>query len=208
MTERSADEYFDEGDALARLHVLIRRVYPARQADEIVASFQAVLTAHTERAERQQVIEYWTDFYRLHEYRQKKQRRRPRPTERMQPCAACGHPSSHRHHLWNLADHGENEITIQLCANCHEINHLMYNALVKDSEYSRSIVLHIMATRRVPPDTLNRVLAWCLAVIRYEAEQGWIDGAKGAREAVEARLNWTEYMRTLVHSAHNTHEET
>lgn len=189
--------FFDETDALARLYTLIHRIYPARQADEIAASFQAVLTAHTAADERQQVIEYWTDFYRLHEYRQKRQRRRPKPVERMTPCAACGHPSSHRHHLWNFADHGENEITIQLCANCHEINHLMYNALVKDSEYSRSIVRHVMDSRRVGVETLSRILAWCLSVIRYEADQGWIDGAKGSREAVEARLAWSDYLRTV-----------
>ncbi|MDL1901138.1 hypothetical protein FBR02_10255 [Anaerolineae bacterium CFX9] len=174
---------------------LIESLYPADQAKEIIASFESAFVAHRSEAERRELIDYWLDFYRLQAYRKQRRRRRPTPQERSTPCAACGYPSSHRHHLWDLATHGENKVTVQLCANCHELHHLMYNALVKESEYSRAIVRHVMASDRVDPEAVERLLGWCLAIIRYEADNGWIDGAKGSREAVEEKLDWSAFLK-------------
>lgn len=181
----------------AQLNALLAELYRDKQAEEIRASFEAALAAAADDEERVSVLEYWHDFYRLQQYKRLKTRRRPTYHERTTPCAACGYPSSHRHHLWDIATHGENKVTIQLCANCHELHHLMYNALVRESEYSRAIITHIMFSGAVKPEVIQKVLGWCLATIRYEANNQWIDGSKGSREAVEKQLRWSEYLRSL-----------
>lgn len=186
---------YNEKAELEALHALIRSLYPERKAEAIFAAFQSILSGQTSDSERAGVIEYWLDFYRLQQYRQRRQRRRATIRERLTPCSACGYPASHRHHLWTLEAHGENEVTIQLCANCHELHHLLYNALVRDSAYSRAVALHTIASPAISAETLSRILSWCLAVIRYEADNGWIDGRTGSRQAVEAKLNWTEVLR-------------
>jgi ribosomal protein L37E len=183
-----------ESAAYARLCSLIQAAYHEKQAADIIAAFDAAFTAAPDETGRRVLLDYWTDFYRLHAYRQRRQRRRSKPGERVLPCSACGYPSSHRHHLWAIETHGENAVTIQLCANCHELNHLMYNALVRESDYSRDIVRHVMASGQVSPDVLGRVLGWTLATIRYEADNGWIEGARGSREHVEARLAWSAFI--------------
>lgn len=62
------------------------------------------------------------------------QRRPPRIQERLTPCECCGYKLSQRHHLLEVADWGENTATVQLCANCHELYHLLYGAYVTKSE--------------------------------------------------------------------------
>ncbi len=91
--------------------------------------------------------------------------------------------------------HGENRVTIQLCANCHELHHLMYNALVRDSEYSRKLVLHVLFSGKVAVDTAEKILGWCLATIRYEANNGWIEMGRDAQTWIEAQLHWTDFIK-------------
>jgi ribosomal protein L37E len=184
----------DEQALFDRLTALIREVYREPQADEIIQTFEAVFLAGASPEAQRQLLEYWIDFYRLQEYKHAKQRRRPTYQERITACSACGYPSSHRHHLWDMATHGENKVTVQLCANCHELHHLMYNALVKNSEYSRRIVLHDMFSGLLRHEIILKILGWVLATIRYEAGNGWIDGSTGSREHVEKRLRWSEYL--------------
>ena len=54
-------------------------------------------------------------------------RRRYKSTlkQRMTPCNCCGYPISQRHHLFEVAHYGESDFTRQLCANCHELYHLI-----------------------------------------------------------------------------------
>jgi hypothetical protein len=87
-------------------------------------------------------------------------------------------------------------VTIQLCANCHELHHLMYNALVKESEYSRKIIEHVMFSGKVSSSVVEKIRDFCLATIRYEAYRGWLDGDKGSKEWVETRLRWSEYLQS------------
>lgn len=61
-------------------------------------------------------------------------RRAVRDSEKLTPCECCHYPISQRHHLLNYAYHGENEHTMQLCANCHELYHLLYNKYVAGSK--------------------------------------------------------------------------
>jgi ribosomal protein L37E len=190
-----------ENEPLEQLFALVRDLYTDQQADEIIQSFEAVFASYDTDQDKRDLLEYWIDYYRLQQYKRLKQRRRPTYQERISACSACGYPSSHRHHLWDVATHGENAVTIQLCANCHELHHLMYNALVKESEYSRKIVDHVMFSGKVSYDVVNRILGWCLATIRYEASNGWIAGDKGSKEWVEACLRWSEYVQAQTAKA-------
>ena len=52
-------------------------------------------------------------------------RRAPKLSERITPCAACEYPFSQRHHLDPVRYSGENNDTVQLCANCHELYHIL-----------------------------------------------------------------------------------
>lgn len=194
----------NESELLEKLFGLVRDLYTDKQADEIIQSFEKVFASHETEDERQELLEYWLDFYRLQKYKRIKKRRRPTIEERISACSACGYPSSHRHHLWDIATHGENAVTIQLCANCHELHHLMYNALVKESEYSRKIVDHVLFSGKVSYDVVEKILGWCLATIRYEASNGWLDGSKGSKEWVEARLRWSEYLQSQGAQAVNS----
>lgn len=184
----------DEQAQVEKLFSLVRELYREKQAAEIIHSFETVFASHEDPDERLNVIEYWLDFYRLQRYRTLKQRRRPTYEERITECSACGYPTSHRHHLWDIATHGENKVTIQLCANCHELQHLMYNALVRRTEYSQKLVLHALFSDKIARETAAKILGWCLATIRYEAANGWIEGGSDTREWVETQLHWSEFL--------------
>lgn len=184
MTEQSL---YDE------LVLLITALYRRAEADEIIEAFQTSLSAHGSGEERMSILTHWVDFYRLRKYRRDRQRRRPSYRERTTACAACGYPASHRHHLHDLATHGENARTVQLCANCHELQHLLYNALVNDSDYSQKLVNHIMVSERVAPTTIAQLLKWCLMTIRYEASKGWVSADKASNAWLELRLHWSDY---------------
>lgn len=184
----------EEQAQVEKLFNLVRELYREKQANEIIHSFETVFASHEDPDERLNVIEYWLDFYRLQRYRTLKQRRRPTYEERITECSACGYPTSHRHHLWDIASHGENRVTIQLCANCHELQHLMYNALVKRTEYSQKLVLHALFSDKIARETAAKILGWCLATIRYEAANGWVEGGSDTREWVETQLHWSEFL--------------
>lgn len=55
------------------------------------------------------------------------QRRAVKLHERTVPCLCCNYPITQRHHLLPFAIYGENGMTVQLCANCHELYHLIEN---------------------------------------------------------------------------------
>ena len=61
-------------------------------------------------------------------------RRNRTEKERLTPCECCGYPISQRHHLLDYAYHGENDFTAQLCANCHELYHLLFNHFARGSK--------------------------------------------------------------------------
>jgi hypothetical protein len=190
-----------ETELIDELFALIRELYKKKNAEEIIKSFEGVFASHEGEAQRLSIIEYWRDFYRLRRYRRLKRRRRPTFKERVTACSACGYPASHRHHLWDVAMHGENKVTIQLCANCHELHHLMYNTLVRDSEYSRKLVLHILFSFKVSARTVQMVFEWCRATIKYEADNGWVEMYRTADEWVEHCLHWSEYLRKVDSAA-------
>ena len=174
------------------LYQLIRELYREKQAGEIVESFEKVFADDSEDVEA--VLDHWLDFYRLQKYRRSKVRRRPTYRERVTACSACGYPASHRHHLWDVAMHGENRVTIQLCANCHELHHLMYNALARDSLYSQKLVRHVLDSGKLAPEAATRIYGWLRAILAYEIENGWLESFKLSDLWIEEKLGWNEYL--------------
>ncbi len=184
----------DEQILIDELHALIRYIYRPKLAKEIIAAFDDSLASKGTREERLVVIQHWLDFYQAHKYRKMMRRRRPTDRERMTPCSACGYPASHRHHLWDIATHGENPVTVQLCANCHELHHLMYNTVARGSEYSQKLLLHILFSNKVRQDIIQQIYGWCRAIIQYEVENGWLEGYKLSDLWVEDKLRWSEFV--------------
>lgn len=45
--------------------------------------------------------------------------------ERVSPCSVCGYPISEKHHMAERHIYGDNDYTIKLCANCHELFHIL-----------------------------------------------------------------------------------
>jgi ribosomal protein L37E len=174
------------------LYGLVRYVYSRRLAAEIIRSFEDALAARQTPAERIAICEQWIDFYRAHRYKKAMRRRRPTSRERLTPCSACGYPVSHRHHLWDVAAHGENKVTVQLCANCHELHHLLYNTLARESAHSRQLVQRILNAPQTDQQAVQRVLGWCRAIMVYEVENGWLERYKTSDEWIERCLNGSD----------------
>ncbi|MBL8119702.1 MAG: hypothetical protein J0L63_12840 [Anaerolineae bacterium] len=179
---------------IEELQSLIRYIYREKLAAKIITAFDEALAAKDDPAQRQAVIDHWLDFYQAHRYRKMMRRRRPTDKERMTPCTACGYPISQRHHLWDIATHGENAVTVQLCANCHELHHLMYNALARDSLYSQKLVRQVMLSGQVAPQSVIRIYGWLRAILAYEIENGWLESYKLSDLWIEEKLNWSDYL--------------
>ena len=188
--------YPDEQAIVDKLYSLIRYLYRKKLAAEIIAAFEETLTSKQERGERLAIVQHWLDFYQAYKYRKMMRRRRATDLERMTPCSACGYPSSHRHHLWDIATHGENQVTVQLCANCHELHHLMYNTLARGSDYSRKLVLHILFSGLLKREVIQKIYGWCRAILQYEIDNGWLENYKLTDLWIEDKLHWTDYLST------------
>lgn len=70
-------------------------------------------------------------------------RKRATIKERLTPCGCCGHPLSQRHHLLEIAVWGENEATVQLCGNCHELYHLASRGFVENHKASKALFFDV-----------------------------------------------------------------
>jgi hypothetical protein len=193
--------YPDEQAMVDKLYSLIRYLYRKKLAAEIIAAFEETLTAKQEREERLAIVQHWLDFYQAYKYRKMMRRRRATDQERMTPCSACGYPASHRHHLWDIATHGENQVTVQFCANCHELHHLMYNTLARGSDYSRKLVLHILFSGLLRREVIQKIYGWCRAILQYEIDNGWLENYKLTDLWIEDKLRWTDYLNTTEVSA-------
>lgn len=72
-------------------------------------------------------------------------RRTTRLQERLTPCQCCNYPISERHHLLEYAEFGETRYTRQLCANCHELFHIIDKAFTdfeqSDNPDTRAVAL-------------------------------------------------------------------
>jgi hypothetical protein len=175
---------------LDELYALIRFLYRPALAAKILAAFAESLAAKERVEERLAILRHWLDFYQAHKYRKLMRRRRATDAERMSPCSACGYPVSQRHHLWDIATHGENPVTVQLCPNCHELHHLLYNALARDSAYSRKLVRHILESGKVARPTIERIIGWLQAILAYEVENGWLEPYRLTAEWFAAQIGW------------------
>lgn len=185
----------NEQQRIEELYALVRYIYRERLADKIITAFDEALAEKADANERLIVIEHWLDFYQAHKYRKLMRRRRATDKERMTACTACGYPISQRHHLWDIATHGENAVTVQLCPNCHELHHLMYNALARDSLYSQKLTRHVLESGRVAPETASRIFGWLRAIMNYEIEQGWLESYKVSDLWIEEKLGWNGFLQ-------------
>ena len=185
----------NEQQRIEELHALVRYIYRERLAEKIITAFDESLAEKEDPAERREIIEHWLDFYQAHKYRKLMRRRRATDKERMTACSACGYPISQRHHLWDIATHGENAVTVQLCPNCHELHHLMYNALARDSLYSQKLVRHVLDSGRIAPEAAMRIYGWLRAILAYEIESGWLESFKLSDLWIEDKLGWNEYLQ-------------
>jgi hypothetical protein len=185
----------NEQQSIEELHALVRYIYREKLAEKIITAFDEALTEKEDPAERKAIIEHWLDFYQAHKYRKLMRRRRATDKERMTACSACGYPISQRHHLWDIATHGENAVTVQLCPNCHELHHLMYNALARDSVYSQKLVRHVLESERIAPEAATRIYGWLRAILAYEIENGWLESYKLSDLWIEEKLGWNEYLQ-------------
>lgn len=187
----------NEQQRIEELQALVRYIYRERLAEKIITAFDEALAAKVDPAERRAIIEHWLDFYQAHKYRKLMRRRRATDKERMTPCSACGYPISQRHHLWDIATHGENAVTVQLCPNCHELHHLMYNALARDSLYSQKLVRHVLDSGGITSETAIKIYGWLRAILAYEIENGWLESYKLSDLWIEEKLGWNEYLQRL-----------
>ena len=186
---------FNEQQRVAELHNLVRYIYRERLAAKIITAFDEALADKADPAERRAIIEHWLDFYQAHKYRKLMRRRRATDQERMTACSACEYPISQRHHLWDIATHGENAVTVQLCPNCHELHHLMYNALARDSLYSQKLARHVLESGQITPEAATRIYGWLRAILAYEIENGWLESYKLSDLWIEEKLSWNEYVQ-------------
>lgn len=80
-----------------------------------------------------------------------KRRKKVSIHNRLTPCFCCGYPISQRHHLLHFAEWGDLFGTIQLCANCHELYHLIFEVFQEagkgNTRTGRSAVLINQLTR-------------------------------------------------------------
>jgi ribosomal protein L37E len=188
----------NEQALVEELYAVIRFVYARRQklAEKIITAFQEALAEKTDAAERQAVMAHWLDFYQAHKYRRLMRRRRITDQERMTACSACGYPLSQRHHLWDIATHGENPVTVQLCANCHDLHHLLYNAIARDSAYSQKLVKHMLEHGQPEARVLVPIMGWLRAILDYEITRGWLEGYKLSDLWIEEKIGWQAYLNS------------
>jgi hypothetical protein len=67
-----------------------------------------------------------------------KKRRQAKLYERTEPCECCQYPITQRHHLFGVAEFGEGYRTVQLCANCHEL----YHVIERDTQRASQVILY------------------------------------------------------------------
>ncbi len=187
----------NEQALIEKLHSLIRYLYRPRLAEKVIMAFDEALADKDDIQERRAIIDHWLDFYQAHKYRKMMRRRRATDQERLTACTACGYPVSQRHHLWDIATHGENKVTVQLCANCHELHHLMYNALARDTDYSKKLVRHILDSGRVSQEVVKLIFGWLRAIMNYEVNQGWLESYKLSDLWIEDKIGWNEYLQRI-----------
>ncbi len=71
---------------------------------------------------------------------------------RLTPCQCCSYPISQTHHLLDIATYGDNNFTYQLCANCHELYHLIEQVSITGDTFeaprtrSGKLFKHILKT--------------------------------------------------------------
>lgn len=88
------------------------------------------------------------------------QRKRVSVKHRITPCKWCRFPISQRHHFLPVSEYGENDITVQICANCHEIYHIIHTCLTKQTPSSMTKYIALTVHLGENDKRLQRALHW------------------------------------------------
>lgn len=107
-------------------------------------------------------------------------RRPPTLKERLTPCEVCGHPLSQRHHIPHVSEVGPHESTVQLCANCHELYHLAFNAHFRDGKRAARVWGEVSQRLGLNSDLVHDI--YRLAARAHEIE---IDMSQAAIRAID-----------------------
>lgn len=99
-------------------------------------------------------------------------RHKPTMAVRTTPCEWCGFPLSQRHHFLPVAIYGENDITAQLCANCHEIYHVVERGLRKQSKTNTIKLGLLIRTFGQDDSRILNAYRWTLYVQQLEKKHG------------------------------------
>jgi hypothetical protein len=60
--------------------------------------------------------------------------------QRIEPCQFCGYPISQRHHALPFHIFGENECVLRLCANCHELYHVIEKSYLSPTTHENKLL--------------------------------------------------------------------
>ncbi len=124
----------------------------------------------------------------------KAKRRKCTLSERTTPCACCGYPISHRHHLMAVATHGENLHSARLCPNCHELFHLLQSVLIRRSRHSNRVLRQYTEVKGMDDIALRFMYSKVLEV--EDIEGTFTRNAVKVTEAVREQLSL--YVPTLT----------
>lgn len=133
---------------------------------------------------------YDYDEYRHH-------RRKPTLKERLTPCVVCEYPISHRHHLSDMVHFGENDDTVQLCANCHELYHIMYDCIAHNSKRAQATLKAVLFTLELSHDTVKAVIGIVIRAVKADIRDDVIKGLVLSTELISARTGWEDYINRI-----------
>lgn len=66
--------------------------------------------------------------------KQRVKRPKSKLRERLLPCQFCDYPISEKHHALPISIFGKTPYTLQLCANCHELYHIVERVILYESK--------------------------------------------------------------------------
>lgn len=124
-----------------------------------------------------------------------KKRRSVTLQDRVTPCACCGYRLSHRHHLFPIAEWGGNNQTIPLCANCHELYHIVFDVIrqyesgVKYLKGRSATFFRYLTQVRPSPDEQMERLISTVQYVLGEQKTAWQEEEQTSRELDKTMLD-------------------
>lgn len=99
-------------------------------------------------------------------------RKRVSTAHRCTPCQWCNFPLSQKHHFLPVHIYGENDVTVQICANCHDIYHVVDRAVHKQTK-NNMMRLGVLIERFGKEDfRIKTSFRWVIYLDKLEKEKG------------------------------------